>query len=159
MEPMRRFVTLTRSPAETEYLGREMAARIDRGACIVLAGRLGSGKTVFIRGACRGLGVNEDILSPTFILYEAFEGRLPVVHVDLYRLHHEAEIEQLGVFDLLGDDTVILAEWGDRSPRLMENADIVVTIATAEGPDHRRVTISWSHPFDETFAEARSWSS
>lgn len=150
---MGRRVLVTHSPADTEALGERLASRLDRGACVVLSGGLGAGKTVFIRGACRGLGVAEDVLSPTFILYEAFEGRLPVVHIDLYRLEHESELDALGVFDLLGTDTVLLAEWGARSDALMESADVVVEIALDDVPDRRRVTVSWAPGFDGIFAE------
>jgi tRNA threonylcarbamoyladenosine biosynthesis protein TsaE len=136
-----------------------MGECIRSGACIVVMGRLGAGKTLFIRGACRGLGVDEDVLSPTFILFEEFAGRKKVAHVDLYRLEHERQVEELGVFDLLGSDTVLLAEWGDRSEVLMENADIVVVMDAGDEPDHRRITLSWSSRFDDAFVEVGSWSS
>jgi tRNA threonylcarbamoyladenosine biosynthesis protein TsaE len=118
----------TRSAAETEALGGELGRKIHSGLCIALVGGLGAGKTVFARGLCRGLGVSEDVLSPTFVLYEEFEGRLGVIHLDLYRLGHESDIEALGVFDQLGGDKVIVIEWGDRSDTLMASSDLVVTI-------------------------------
>lgn len=149
---------VTTSADETETLGAKLGGRVRAGACIALVGGLGTGKTVFVRGACRGLGVDEDVLSPTFILYEAFDGRLPVVHVDLYRLEHESEIEELGVFDLLGGDTVILAEWGDRSETLLENADAVVTIDTGGGAQHRRVTLEATSEFARMIGGGESWS-
>jgi tRNA threonylcarbamoyladenosine biosynthesis protein TsaE len=116
------------SPSVTEELGAKLGSRIDRGLCISLVGALGTGKTVFARGLCRGLGVEEFILSPTFILYEEFEGRLPVAHLDLYRLEHEREIEELGVFDKLSEECVVVTEWGDRSERLFNACDMVVSL-------------------------------
>jgi tRNA threonylcarbamoyladenosine biosynthesis protein TsaE len=116
------------SPTATEELGDRLGSRIDGGLCISLVGALGTGKTVFARGLCRGLGVEEFVLSPTFILYEEFQGRLPVVHLDLYRLEHEREIEELGVFDKLGDDCVVITEWGDRSERIFGASDMVVSL-------------------------------
>ena len=129
--PLKRSVfstVTTRSAPETERLGREVGLKIQSGRCIVLVGSLGAGKTVFARGLCQGLGVSEDVLSPTFILYEQFEGRMAVIHIDLYRLEHESDIEALGVFDQIGRDNVIVAEWGDRSDTLMASSDLVVTI-------------------------------
>ncbi len=129
--PSRRFVfstVTTGSASETQRLGRDVGLKIRSGQCIVLVGSLCAGKTVLARGLCRGLGVSEDVLSPTFILYEQFEGRLTVIHIDLYRLEHESELEALGVFDQIGRNNVIVAEWGDRSDTLMASSDLVVTI-------------------------------
>jgi tRNA threonylcarbamoyladenosine biosynthesis protein TsaE len=159
MEPVRRAVIVTHSTADTEAAGAAMAARLTGGACVVLVGGLGAGKTAFVRGACRGLGVSEEVLSPTFILMESFDGRLPVVHLDLYRLEHEEEIEALGVFDLLGGDGVLLVEWGDRSPTLTENADVVVEIGSEDAghPDRRRIVFSWTNEFDAMLGKDGSW--
>ncbi len=118
----------TSSESETEQLGKNIGSKIDCGLCISLVGALGTGKTVFARGLCDGLGVEEFILSPTFILYEEFQGRLSVVHLDLYRLEHEKEIEDLGVFEKLAEDCVVITEWGDRSDRIMGASDMVVTL-------------------------------
>ncbi|NIM20399.1 MAG: tRNA (adenosine(37)-N6)-threonylcarbamoyltransferase complex ATPase subunit type 1 TsaE [Candidatus Latescibacteria bacterium] len=122
------FNICTASESETEIYGRELGLKINSSFCISLVGALGSGKTVLARGLCRGLGVDEEIISPTFILYEEFRGRLPVIHVDLYRLEHESEIEELGVFEKLRDKCVIIAEWGDRSDMILNASDIVITL-------------------------------
>jgi tRNA threonylcarbamoyladenosine biosynthesis protein TsaE len=115
----------TESQNATEQYGRAFGSRIEDGLCISLVGVLGSGKSILARGICRGLGVEEEVLSPTFILFEEYRGRLAVVHIDLYRLEHEAEIEQLGIFDRMGDGSVVLAEWGDRSGKILDASDIV----------------------------------
>jgi tRNA threonylcarbamoyladenosine biosynthesis protein TsaE len=159
MERTGHSVILTRSPDETEAVGAALASRLGGGVCVALVGGLGAGKTVFVRGACRGLDVAEDILSPTFILYEAFDGRLPVVHVDLYRLEHESEIESLGVFDLLGGDTVVLVEWGDRSDTLMDNVDIAVGIDDSDlgHPRRRRIDFAYTPDLAAVFGDIESW--
>jgi tRNA threonylcarbamoyladenosine biosynthesis protein TsaE len=118
----------TTSESDTEELGRKLGIQIDSGLCISLVGALGTGKTVFARGLCRGLGVEELILSPTFILYEEFSGRVPVVHLDLYRLVHESEIEELGVFEKLTGTYVVITEWGDRSEMILNASDMVVSL-------------------------------
>lgn len=141
MERSEHFLWTTASAAESLRLGESIGRRIEHGLCISVVGPLGAGKTVLIAGMCRGLGVTEDVLSPTFVMFEEFEGRLPVAHVDLYRLEHESEVEELGVFDRIGGDTVILAEWGNRSETLMSQSDAVVEVSPISGSDRRvRVT-------------------
>jgi tRNA threonylcarbamoyladenosine biosynthesis protein TsaE len=141
MERTKTYVWNTASVAESQRLGEAIGGRIPRGLCVSLIGPLGAGKTVVVAALCRGLGVTEEVLSPTFVLYEEFSGRLPVAHVDLYRLEHESEIEELGVFDRLGGQVVILAEWGDRSETLSSRADAVIKlIPTSESK--RRIEVS-----------------
>jgi len=130
----------TRSDAETRRFGELLGERIRRGACVCLGGPLGAGKTVLVAGLCRGLGARDAVTSPTFILMESFVGRLPIVHIDLYRLEHEREIEDIGVFDLLGGDTVLIAEWGERSPSLHAAADLDLRIEPEDG-DARTIRV------------------
>jgi tRNA threonylcarbamoyladenosine biosynthesis protein TsaE len=133
----------TESEGTTAELGLAIGRRIEAGFCASLVGSLGTGKSVLVRGICGGLGVEEDVLSPTFVLFEEYRGKIPVVHLDLYRLEHEREIEALGVFDRLGEDTVMLVEWGDRSPRLLDESDAVVTIDMT-GETGRRITVEYT---------------
>jgi tRNA threonylcarbamoyladenosine biosynthesis protein TsaE len=141
----------TASVADTARFGAGLGECIERSACISLVGPLGAGKTVLVGGLCRGLGIDEAVVSPTFILLETFEGRMPVVHVDLYRLDHERELEDLGVFDYLRDGAVLLAEWGDRSPRLNDMADVEIRIEGTEG--ERSITVHAVPELAEAFAE------
>ena len=157
MERTAQFSTRTPSQADTVSLGHAIGERIEGGLCIVLVGPLGAGKTTMVRGLCRGLGVDDAVLSPTFILYEEFEGKRRVVHVDLYRLEHEREIEELGVFDLIGGDSVILVEWGDRSETLMAHADAVIHI-THETGSERTVTITCTGEAERVLRKATQWS-
>lgn len=141
----------THSGAETEAFGAALGERIRRGACVCLAGPLGAGKTVLVAGLCRGLGVRDPVTSPTFILMESFAGRLAIVHIDLYRLQHEREIEELGIFDLLRGDTVVIAEWGERSPTLDAAADIDIRIEPGAGDTraiHVHATPSFARELD-----------
>jgi tRNA threonylcarbamoyladenosine biosynthesis protein TsaE len=141
----------TVSEAETARFGAELGECFTHSACVSLVGPLGAGKTVLVRGLCRGLGINEEVVSPTFILLETFQGRLPVVHVDLYRLEHERELEELGVYDYLRDGAVLLAEWGDRSPRLHAQADVEIRIE-GTGPE-RSITVHAAPELADAFAE------
>jgi tRNA threonylcarbamoyladenosine biosynthesis protein TsaE len=134
------------SEPETERFGTGLGRRIDRGLCVSLVGSLGSGKSVLVRGICRGLDVGEDVLSPTFILFEEYAGRLPVIHLDLYRLEHERDIEELGVFDRLGDQSVILVEWGDRSERILDISDVVLHLEVV-AETQRRIRAEFGNEF------------
>lgn len=141
MQRTRVHTLRTASDAETERFGAALGERIRAGLTISLTGALGAGKTVLVRGICRGLGVAGDIVSPTFILMEMLAGRREIAHIDLYRLEHESELEEIGVFDLLGGDTVVLVEWGERSPGLFAAADVEIAI-DPDGAQARVITIA-----------------
>lgn len=102
----------TTSSAETLALGRHLAALMAAGDIVLLAGRLGAGKTMFAAGIGEGLGVEEPLTSPSFILARAHEGFMPVVHADVYRLGSSAEFEDLDLPEQARDG-VLLIEWGD----------------------------------------------
>ena len=156
MKRTEHFCFRTTSAADTSALGDALGRHIRPGSCVVVAGPLGAGKTVLVGGICRGLGVDEDVVSPTFILYEEFSGRAPVIHVDLYRLEQESEIEELGVYDRLGGNAVVLVEWGDRSPALLAAADAVVTL-TPVADDAREVTVEANAQCAGAFEELQQW--
>jgi tRNA threonylcarbamoyladenosine biosynthesis protein TsaE len=107
------LVARTTSAAETQQLAAALAALVQPGDLVVLAGDLGAGKTTFTQGFGRALGVTEPITSPTFTLAQQYEGRLPVHHLDVYRLEQLAEVAELGLSELLDDGGVVLIEWGD----------------------------------------------
>jgi tRNA threonylcarbamoyladenosine biosynthesis protein TsaE len=136
--PTERVTVRSQSEARTLSIGENLGTRLDRGMCICVTGSLGSGKSVLVRGICRGLDVDESVISPSFILSEEYAGRLPVLHSDFYRLDHEREIEELGLFDRLDGHAVVLAEWGDRSPRMMREADMVIHLVV-DGPESRTI--------------------
>ncbi len=102
------------SEADTLALARSLASVLESGDVVGLEGGLGAGKTTFARGAVHGLGVPEEtaVTSPTFALLHQYEGRIPVAHADFYRLGGEAEIEELGVDELVEEGAVLLVEWG-----------------------------------------------
>lgn len=105
----------TRCPteADTRAVASKLAASLRPGDVIVLAGGLGSGKTLFTGGLAAGLGVEEQVVSPSFVLVRRYlTGFLPVVHVDVYRLHSLNEFEDLDVFELAADGVLVI-EWGD----------------------------------------------
>jgi len=131
----------TSSPAETEDLGRRFAALLEPGERVIVSGEIGSGKTSFIRGACRGLGVEAAITSPTFTIARRYEGRLPISHLDLHRLEGGFESEDPGILDAEFDgDRVTFVEWPQVAPTGWMEPDRSVRIEHSGG-DSRRVTI------------------
>jgi tRNA threonylcarbamoyladenosine biosynthesis protein TsaE len=125
----------THSERETADVGRELAARLQAGAALLLVGDLGAGKTAFVRGVAQGLGAEPtEVSSPTFMLIQEYRGgRLALVHVDLYRLNHPREVDDLGL-DELGDGGVLAIEWAEKLRYRPENA-IEVRITHGEGDD------------------------
>ncbi|PYM35297.1 MAG: tRNA (adenosine(37)-N6)-threonylcarbamoyltransferase complex ATPase subunit type 1 TsaE [Candidatus Rokuibacteriota bacterium] len=107
------------SPEETERAGETLAARLRPGSVVALVGDLGAGKTCFIRGLARGLGVNQIVSSPTFVLVNQYQGRLPVFHVDAYRTESLAELLDLGLEEYIDGDGVTVVEWADKLRALL----------------------------------------
>lgn len=103
-------------------------------------GELGAGKTCFIQGVARGLGVTVHATSPTFVLINEYRGRLPVHHVDAYRAGSLAELQDLGLPELFAGDGVTLVEWADKLGPLLPRGAIEVRIAGL-GDEPRRITI------------------
>jgi tRNA threonylcarbamoyladenosine biosynthesis protein TsaE len=133
----------THSEAETVTAGREFARGLAAGAIVLLAGDLGAGKTAFVRGIAAGLGIAPDeVSSPTFTLIQEYRGgRLPLYHVDLYRLK-TIEVDDLGLDDLTLEGGVTAIEWPDRLPRALP-CSAVVRIEQGDG-DQRTITITSS---------------
>lgn len=118
------------SEAATLALAHLLAAELEAGDVVGLEGDLGAGKTTFARGTVHALGVGEEVpvTSPTFALLHQYRGRLPIAHADLYRLGEEAEIEELGLEELLEDGTVLLVEWGRRFLAMAERTVVWVEL-------------------------------
>lgn len=129
------------SEAATTALGKKLADVLQPGDKIALTGTLGAGKTTLARGILRGLGFGEDVPSPTFAIvqqYDPPEVRLPVAHVDFYRIEEREEIQELGLDDILMDGAMI-AEWPDRMPAAFWNDALQITLEI-ENDDTRQLT-------------------
>ena len=131
----------THSEEETAGLGRELAATLSAGDVLLLFGDLGAGKTALVRGLAEGLGVSRDqVSSPTFTLIQEYRGgRLPLVHVDLYRIADPREFDELGLDDI-AEGGVLAIEWAERLPQPPQGA-VRVRIEHA-GENQRRVTVA-----------------
>src|SRR5687768_5836832 len=119
---------VTASPEETAAVGKRLAATLGAGDVVALTGELGAGKTCFVQGLVRGLGVEGRATSPTFVLVNEYRGRLPVHHVDAYRTASLTELIDLGLLDLMGGDGVTLIEWADRAEPLLPARTVRVRI-------------------------------
>jgi tRNA threonylcarbamoyladenosine biosynthesis protein TsaE len=100
--------------ATTKAIGAAVAGLLDPGDVVGLAGDLGAGKTRLVQGAAAALGVDDPVLSPTFMLLREYDGEPPVHHVDAYRLAGPVELEDLGLDEVLAADAVAFVEWADR---------------------------------------------
>ena len=126
---------ISHSEAETEDLGRRLAAVLAPGAVVACRGGLGMGKTAFTRGLARGLGYQGRVTSPTFTIVNEYEGTgLPLFHFDMYRLEGPEDLFDIGWEDYLDRGGVCAVEWSERvEAALPENA---VTVSIARCPDH-----------------------
>lgn len=132
---------VTRTPDETRTVGAGLAELLVPGDVISLTGDLGAGKTTFVQGAARGLGVGEPVVSPTFVLVREYRGEVPVYHLDVYRLDRLQEVIDLGFEDLLDPSGVIFVEWGDAIDALLPDEHLRVELRTDDG-DARRLSFS-----------------
>lgn len=131
----------TGSAEETEAAGARIAARLGPGDVVAVGGELGAGKTTLIRGACRALGVEGPVTSPTFTIGQRYSGRLPVSHLDLYRLGGLEDEDPALLEDYLDQGTVAFVEWpAVAEPQLAGRALLEVRIAHLGG-ERRRIEI------------------
>lgn len=135
------LVVRTTSVEETRELGEALAPLARPGDVVVLAGDLGAGKTAFVQGFGRGLGVTERITSPTFTLVHVYDGRLPVHHLDVYRLDQISEALDLGLSEMLDEPGVVLIEWGDAITPVLPHDYLEAQLTFGEGDDDRSLTL------------------
>jgi tRNA threonylcarbamoyladenosine biosynthesis protein TsaE len=129
----------TQSAAETQALAEALGRAARAGDVLLLEGPLGAGKTCFTQGLARGLDVKTPVKSPTFVLVTQHQGRVPLTHVDLYRIEGARSLDDLGLEER-GEAAVLAVEWGEKlAPRLADG--LVVAIAEA-GEGRRRLTVT-----------------
>jgi tRNA threonylcarbamoyladenosine biosynthesis protein TsaE len=136
-------VLQTSDPKETEAVGEALGAQLRLGDLVVLTGDLGTGKTTFTKGLARGLGVIERVTSPTFTIVQEYAGRVPVAHVDVYRLVRIQELHDLG-FEELVESRVTVVEWGEAIAPVLprDRIDVRIAMDEARGDDARVVDIA-----------------
>ncbi len=125
---MNHLALATRSPEETVELGRRLGELAQPGDIYLLVGKLGAGKTCLTGGIARGLGIQEYALSPSFVLMREMHGRLPLYHMDFYRLDSIAEISDLGLDDYLYGRGVCVIEWAEKGMEVLPEDHLLVRI-------------------------------
>ena len=123
-------------------LAETIGQRLSRGDILTLTGGLGTGKTQFVKGLAKGLDVPPDVVvtSPTYTLINEYPGRLPMGHVDLYRLETEVDLDDIGLYELIEGDGVVAIEWADRlqSDTLGDHLSVHLT---SSGPEEREIRL------------------
>jgi tRNA threonylcarbamoyladenosine biosynthesis protein TsaE len=131
----------TATAEETRALGAALAPLFRPHDVVVLTGDLGAGKTTLVQGIARGLGATEHVASPTFTLVREYtSGRVPLAHVDLYRLEREQDVLDLALDELEDGERVLLVEWGDPVADLLADDRLRIALEV-DDDDRRRVTI------------------
>lgn len=129
------------TPEDTRELGRALAGVLEPGDLVVLSGPLGAGKTVLVQGIGAGLGVEGTVVSPTFVIARVHRGRLPLVHVDAYRLGSVAEVDDLDL-DATAAESVTAVEWGEGLVEGLSDAHLAVRLDRDRADEVRVATVT-----------------
>jgi tRNA threonylcarbamoyladenosine biosynthesis protein TsaE len=143
--PMETQEFVTHSPEETIALGRKLAAMLTPPKIVLLRGDLGAGKTTLVKGIAEGFRAasQEDVTSPTFTLVHEYRGPgVNLYHIDLYRVDTPRQLETLGLDDLIGENSVLLIEWGEKFGRFVRERDVEIVLDQA-GESERKVRVSF----------------
>ena len=136
----------TRSAEETIELGKKIGALLQKGDIIALQGTLAAGKTTITKGIALALGVQDEITSPTFCLISQYEGKIPLYHMDVYRLDGGEDFINLGAEDLIYGNGVSLIEWSEKVMDELPKKTIILKLEAIEGTTERTITLdNWPH--------------
>ena len=133
------MIVRTTSASETRAVGAAIASCLAPGDVVVLGGDLGSGKTTIAQGIAAALGVTEPVVSPTFAIVREYEGRVPIAHVDVYRLDRVQELHDLGLEEIFDGTRVVMVEWGELVGPVLPGDRVVVRMRHDEDDDDARV--------------------
>ena len=136
----------TDSPEATRAVAAALGELLVAGDLVLLVGDLGAGKTAFVQGLARGMGVQAPVTSPTFTIVQEYEGRLRLAHVDVYRLDRVQDLYDLGFDELLDGDRVTVVEWGDLVAPVVPSEHLVVRIALGSADTERVLELSYEGP-------------
>ncbi|MFO7951355.1 MAG: tRNA (adenosine(37)-N6)-threonylcarbamoyltransferase complex ATPase subunit type 1 TsaE [Bacillota bacterium] len=162
MQQAEAFLTTSREE-ETVHVGELLGHYLNKPLVIALQGELGTGKTVFVRGIARGLGVEEQVSSPTFVLLKIYPARLPLYHFDFYRLSEDEDHSELGFEEYLPGEGIACIEWAERLPHLLppEYLQIRLERPDLQEPEQRRIWFAPRGPLAvemvEDIFEAVTW--
>lgn len=141
----------THSPEETIEFARKLGSLLRGGEIIAYKGGLGAGKTTFTRGLALGLGLPDEVSSPTFALVNEYRGgKLTLYHFDMYRIMNAEALETTGFYDYISDDSVIAVEWSENIEDCLPDGVITVTIRS-DGDEERTITAQGDERFDSAW--------
>ena len=132
---------ISHSADETHAIGVQLGQNAQAGDVILLTGELGAGKTTMTQGIAQGLGITERPRSPTFVMATEYHGRLPLYHLDLYRIDHAAELGELGLEEYLSEEGVAVVEWADRTSDAFPPSSLWLSLESID-EDTRRITLT-----------------
>lgn len=127
---------------ETEAIGQALVGRLAPGTVVAFTGDLGAGKTAFVRGMARGLGISQRVTSPTFTIVNEYDGTTPLFHFDMYRLDSEEDLFDIGWDDYLARGGVCAVEWSERIDSALPPDALTVSIARGENDNDRIITVT-----------------
>lgn len=142
---------ITRSPEETIAFAEKIGYMLRKGDVIAYKGGLGAGKTTFTRGLAKGLGLKDEVTSPTFAIVNEYRGKINLYHFDMYRIMDSFDLESTGFYDYPLEESVFAVEWSENIPDAFTPETICVTIERIND-DTRRITVEG----DERFADYRN---
>jgi len=132
---------ITESAEETRAWGRKLAGRLRPGDCLLLIGELGAGKTTLVQGLAEGLGINpREVISPTFVLIREYDGRIPLYHIDAYRVQSPQELLEVGIEEYFRRGGIVVIEWGEKVRAIAPSEAIKVHFEILER-DRRRIRL------------------
>ncbi len=141
-----RLIFNTSSAEETIALGKKIGSLLQKGDIIAMQGTLAAGKTTITKGIAQSLGIKDEITSPTFCLISEYEGKMPLYHMDVYRLDGGEDFINLGVEDLIYGNGVSLIEWSEKVMDELPKKTIILKIEPLEGTTKRTITLeNWPH--------------
>ena len=132
---------ITDSVSETEAFAEKIGQQVKAGTVIAYFGGLGMGKTAFTRGLARGMGIKEDVSSPTFAIVNDYGGNPPLVHFDMYKVESWDDLYSSGFFDYLDMGAVLAVEWSENIENTLPDGTVRVNIAQGESPAQRIITV------------------
>jgi len=138
---MRSLELKSYSPQQTQLLGARLGELVQQRDVVLLTGELGAGKTCLVQGIAHGLGIEEYAFSPSFVIVREYHGRLPLYHIDLYRLDDTSEIADLGLEEYLCRDGISVIEWAEKALELLPQDKLLIRLSYVPGYETQR-TIS-----------------
>ena len=130
---------ISHNEAETQSLGEDFSKNLGPGSVVALSGELGSGKTQLIKGICRGLGVKETVNSPTFIIVNEYKSaQFEIYHFDLYRIKSSDEVINIGLYDYLNSNGILLIEWPELIMDLLPGDTVKISLSHMDSNENMR---------------------